>query len=176
MKKYIFIALLVGVCFGQAPDTLTLNGGRVIQGSFIKKGEFFTEFKNWEENEVSEIRNLRINRIVLSTGEVIYQREIPIIKIKSASEHIELSGLHLQNFLIRNIYSLGFLLLGNYVAIEAIRDGKPTILSPALYFAGFYNSVYATIEVYRSGKNLVKASRKLREIEKSINLKIDNQR
>tara|TARA_B100000900_G_scaffold319043_1_gene278180 strand:+ start:53 stop:241 length:189 start_codon:yes stop_codon:yes gene_type:complete len=50
MKKYLFIVLLVGACFGQAiPDTLTLRGGRELQGTLINQGEFFTEFYNWKE-------------------------------------------------------------------------------------------------------------------------------
>ena len=169
MKKYLFIFLLIGFSYSQeVPDTLTLKGGRDIEGTFIKKGEFFTQFKDWKENEVSEFRNIQISKIVLGNGEIVFERETPKVQLKSASKHIEISGLHLQNFLIRNIYSLGFLIMGNYVAIEAIKEDKPTILSSLLYFGSIYNSVYATIEVYRSGKNLVKASRKLRDIEKEL--------
>ena len=109
-----------------------------------------------------------VRLIALDTKEIVFERETPKVQLKSASKHIEISGLHLQNFLIRNIYSLGFLIMGNYVAIEAIKEDKPTILSSLLYFGSIYNSVYATIEVYRSGKNLVKASRKLRDIEKEL--------
>ena len=171
MKKYLLIVLLVGVCFGQAiPDTLTLQGGRQLLGTFIQKGEFFTEFYNWKENENSEIRNIRINRIVLSTGEVIYGREIPKGRIKSASEHFEMAGKHLQNSLIRNLYSFIFVIAGNHITFESIRDDKPTILSPMLYAAAIYNSIYATIEIYRCGDALIKASSKLKEIEESINL------
>ena len=51
MKKYLLIVLLVGAGFGQAiPDTLTLQGGRQLLGTFIQQGEFFTEFYNWKEN------------------------------------------------------------------------------------------------------------------------------
>ena len=175
MKKYLFIVLLVGGCFGQAiPDTLTMRDGIEIQGTLINQGEFFSEFYNWKENETSEIRNLQINRIVLGTGEVVFEREILKMKIKPASGNIEMAGKHLQNSIIRNVYALIFIVIGSHVTIESIRNDEPSILSPICYAAAIYNSIYGTIEIYRCGDALIKASIKLREIEESINLKSED--
>ena len=175
MKKYLFIVLLVGAVFGQAvPDTLTLRNGRIINGTFIKQGEFFTEFKNWKDNEVSEIRNLKINKIVLGNGDIIYERKIPKVKIKSASENFEMAGKHLQNSLIRNIYSVGLFIAGNYLAIEAFKNDEPNILIPLLYAGAIYNGIYATLEIYRCSDSLIKASQKISDIEKSLDIKIEN--
>ena len=76
--------------------------------------------------------------------------------------------------LIRNIYSVGLFIAGNYLAIEAIKNDEPNILIPLLYAGAIYNGIYATLEIYRCSDSLIKASQKISDIEKSLDIKIEN--
>ena len=46
MKKYLFIVLLVGVCFGQfAFDTLVMKSGTMLLGKFYGQNDTHIDFK-----------------------------------------------------------------------------------------------------------------------------------
>ena len=70
MKKYLFIVLLVGVCFGQvASDTLVMKSGTMRLGKFYGQDDTHIDFKFEKTTEISKVKNSEVRDIRLNTND-----------------------------------------------------------------------------------------------------------
>ena len=74
MKKYIFIVLLVGVCFGQ--DILVLKTNQKIKGQYLGLNLFDVSFMPEKTKFPQDVPVTRVKNVILSDGSLI-QMHIP---------------------------------------------------------------------------------------------------
>ena len=168
MKKYLFIVLLVGVCFGQiVPDTLVMKSGKTYLGTYYDKDSKHTEFKYQRSMDREKILNSNIKELRLGDkSKVVQAFNTPALqKDSDVSIHLNNAGTHLNKFFERSSYAFGFYLVSTLITIDQTVDPS---LSLILYFAGFYHNVVAIFEINNAGKELIKASRTMKRIEKDL--------
>mgnify|MGYP001286839292 CR=1 FL=1 len=67
MKKYLFIVLFIGVCFGQvASDTLVMKSGTMHLGKFYGQDDTHIDFKFEKTTEISKVKNSEVQDILLN--------------------------------------------------------------------------------------------------------------
>ena len=70
MKKYLFIVLLVGFCFGQVVlDTLVMKSGTMRLGKFYGQDDTHIDFKFEKTTEISKVKNSEVQDILLNTND-----------------------------------------------------------------------------------------------------------
>ena len=169
MKKYLFIVLLVGVCFGQiVPDTLVMKSGKTYLGTYYDKDTKYTEFKYQRSMDREKVLNSKIDEVRLGDkSKVVRTIKTPVLqKDSDVSIHLKSAGRNFNNFFDRSMYGLGFSLASILVSLDATVDPS---LSLIFSLASFYNYVVAIFEINHAGKELIKASKTMKVIEQNLN-------
>jgi hypothetical protein len=167
--KYLFIVLLVGVCSGQiVPDTLVMKSGKTYLGTYYDKDSKHTEFKYQRSMDREKILNSNIKELRLGDkSKVVKVFNTPFLqKDSDVNVHLKNAGKHFNSFFERSMYALGFGIASTLWIIDGSND--PT-LSIIFSLAGLYNNVIAIFEINNAGKELIKASRTMKMIEKDLN-------
>ena len=183
MKKYLFIVLFVGVCFGQdglfskfkskypklycSECDLTMK--QTIGGFVCVDGHTRIEKSAFMKDEDGNYY-LPTKGTTNTYDDKEYEVRISNEDIQTAENHLDKAGNHLQSFMIRQLYAIGFANLGFYLLIKSPDDnldGLPndnTLLKiRILNIAAAYNFISSLIEVNEAGKELKKASKSIRK-------------
>ena len=168
MKKYLFIVLLVGFCFGQTvPDTLMLKSGKTFLGKYLSKDETFTHFKNQKSTKKDRIRNSVIEEVRLGNG-LMAKKVVFIGEVHKVSNHLIKAGQHLENNVKYTIYGSLLSPIGSALIMEDIKRGELPLIGMAVFGYAVHLSYEGFASIARSGKELKKASKPMKEIERKI--------
>ena len=135
MKKYLFIILLFGVCFGQEGFFSFLKPKK----QKIRCTECSLPMKETVNAYVCRDNHIRIQKSDIKIGKdgkyiILTDNNIPqnesnkeanqvyVQKSKTVDKHIFEAGQHLQNFFIRQIYAIGLVNLTFYLALDNTSD------------------------------------------------------
>ena len=168
MKKYLFIVLLVGVCFGQiVPDTLVMKSGKTYLGTYYDKDSKHTEFKYQRSMDREKILNSNIKELRLGDkSKVVKVFNTPVLqKDFDVNVHLKNAGKHFNSFFERSMYALGFNIASTLWILDGSNDPSASII---FSLAGLYNNVIAIFEINNAGKELIKASKTMKVIEKDL--------
>ena len=167
MKKYLLIIFLFGVCFGQiVPDTLVMKSGKTYLGTYFNKDSKHTEFKYQRSMDREKILNSNIEELRLGDkSKVVKVFNTPVLqKDFDVNVHLKNAGKHFNSFFERSMYALGF----NIASTLWIYGAKDPSASIIFSLAGLYNYVIAIFEINNAGKELIKASKTMKVIEKDL--------
>ena len=186
MKKYLFIVLLVGVCFGQdgffskfkskypklycSECDLTMKqtiGGfvcvdghtRIEKSAFMKDedGNYYLPAKGTSSSYKKDNNEAQIN-----LGE-----------IHTLENHLDKAGNHLQKSFKRHIYALSLAIISTRYSFAVVGDAlgnddgeikdSDVLMIRASSIASLYNYIAGLIELNNAGKELKKASKSIRK-------------
>ena len=171
MKKYLFIVLLVGVCFGQTvPDTLVMKSGKTILGHYYNKDETFTHFKNQQSTKKDRIYNSVIQEIRL--GDVTkVKKPISVEELPNVSNHLNSAGVHLENHVKYVTYGTLLSPIGATLISASLINKETPILGILVTAIGGYFSYEGFVSISKAGKELKKASKPMKKIEEQLQAK-----
>ena len=171
MKKYLFIVLLVGVCSGQiVPDTLVMKSGKTYLGTYYGKDSKHTEFKYQRSMDREKILSSKIEEIRLGDGSKV-KKTIIRTEVSNVSSHLNKAGEHLENNVKYTIYGGLLSPFGTALIMESVRREEFPLLGMVISGYAFYLSYEGFTAVAKAGKELKKASKPMREIEKEMSQK-----
>ena len=167
MKKYLFIVLLVGVCFGQVvSDTLVMKSGTMRLGKFYGQDDDHIQFKFKKSTETVVINNSEVKEIRLNTKKSIII-EPKKNKSVAVSDNLHYAGYHLKKHHEYFINSLLWSLAGAYLLIESAESDLPPTLGQICYLGSFYNIWKMAQSIDKAGKQLSEASKTMEFNEKN---------